>query len=366
MSLLTGKAGVITFNFFYLKYFGINGEKKFQKDIQLVAENSFNYKHPTFCTGKPGINWFFTFLYKNQIIDEEDWNFICSDDEYFAEFSLNTLKKGNYDFLHGAIGIAYYFLYAKPQFSSSFFSQFFFILNSLIENSVNKSTIPAYNHETDQVIANQVNLGLSHGIPSILKFSLQCYKQNICPDQAKQLYRNISNFLVANVNKDHTHCYFPFSIDFNDSRAIKNRLAWCYGDLSLAYILYQAGVVYSDKKIIDFSLEILRNCTQKKDYIDTLVMDGGLCHGSAGVAHIYNRLWVSTNEYIFKEATNFWIHKTIDFANMYGGQYKKYVLTTKEYNSEPSLLEGAAGVGLVLLSYLSGDLSWDYCLMLND
>jgi hypothetical protein len=96
--------------------------------------------------------------------------------------------------------------------------------------------------------------------------------------------------------------------------------------------------------------------------------DSGICHGSAGIAHIYNKVWHDTQQPVFKDACDYWIQKTLDMAIYTDGiaGYKKYGGPNAAYEKTPALIDGAAGIGLVLLSYLTGDFCWDYCFMLNN
>ena len=90
---------------------------------------------------------------------------------------------------------------------------------------------------------------------------------------------------------------------------------------------------------------MLYHSTHRRTVEETQVFDAGICHGSAGVAHIYNRMWHYTKDPVFKEATDFWIQKTLDFAVHEDGVagYKKYNPTTKAYENDYGLLEGRSG-----------------------
>ncbi len=375
LSLIGGKAGEALYNFMYLKYLSVTSNIESQNEIQQdtlqqIAEDAllYNYTYPTFSSGKAGINWFFTFLYKNELIDKEDWEFLCEDDNELAKTALSLLENDNYDFLHGATGIAYHLLYAKSSLFTEFYSRVFVLLNLLANKSTEKITIPNYDSEKKQFDPIQINLGLSHGIPSILKFCMQCYKQNVCATEARLMAQDIINYLTTHTNEDKSSSYFPYSVEVNKEINTPSRLAWCYGDLSIGYVLYQAGLLFNDQKTRDFSLEVLVHSTKRQDLAEARVMDASICHGAAGIAHIYNKMWHYTKDSIFKQACDFWIQKTLDFATYEDGVagYKQHNPVTSTFENDYGLLEGAAGIGLVLLSYLTSDFSWDYCLMLND
>lgn len=366
LSLYSGDAGIQLFNYLYLD----NGnmiDDEFQIKFETLAENSVSYSYSTFCTGYSGINWFFKFLHKKGILDSENRDLLCYRDEELEKASLNMLKMGNYDFLHGACGIAYYLLYSPRTVSDEYYASLFSLLNSLIYKSINKDLIPKYDFATARINPNEINLGLAHGIPSILKFCVQCYKQGVCVAESEKLGRKIIDYLLTNTNDDISRSYFSSSIS-PGKEFTASRLAWCYGDLGAGVILYQAGITFGLKNIVDFSLKILIHSSKRRTTDETSIFDAGICHGTAGVAHIYNKMWHHTQNEVFKEACDFWIQKTLEFSIHSDGiaGYKTYNPIKKVYNNESSLLEGAAGIGLVLMSYLNGDFSWDYCLMLND
>jgi len=181
ISLYGGLSGIVLFRFAYLKYL-TSTRKKYNKDIlpiQELAEYAIEPANdPAFATGRAGVSWLFTHLYRNDLLSQEDRDLLCSDDAELETAALQLLEQGNYDFIHGAIGIGYYFLYAGG-YSETFFPSFLHLLHGLIAASTDKAMIPAFSPRENRSTPNVVNMGLSHGIPSILKFCLQCCKQHI-------------------------------------------------------------------------------------------------------------------------------------------------------------------------------------------
>jgi class I lanthipeptide synthase len=367
-ALLTGDAGIQLFNLLYLENINRMDDEAFQSNMQLLAESSLSFSNPMFCGGFAGTNWFYKYLYEKGVFSEEDVSMLCYRDRDLEIMSMQMLQVGNYDFLHGAVGIAYYLLYSPNTTSEKYFSDVFEVLNSLIDKSANKDSIPDYDRSIRSILRSEVNFGLSHGIPSILKFCVQCFKKGICMHASRKLAWQIIDYLLANTNPAPAINYFPYNVSTEKETERFTRLAWCYGDLGIGIVLYQAGIAFQDKSLVDFSMEVLSHSTKRRDMREARVFDAGVCHGSAGVAHIYNRIWHYTKNPVFKEACEYWIQKTLDFSTYEDGVggYKKYEPLKKEYKNESGLLAGTTGIGLVLLSYLTGDFSWDYCLMLND
>jgi lantibiotic modifying enzyme len=105
----------------------------------------------------------------------------------------------------------------------------------------------------------------------------------------------------------------------------------------------------------------------------TIVSDGGLCHGAAGCAHMYNRLYQETGEAAFKDAALKWY--TILFDTYYrpgkgASSFLAYSHNSetnqKEYKKNSGFLNGTAGIGLSILAGLSDtEPKWDYCMLLS-
>ena len=361
-SLYGGLAGSLLLKTYYNLYIE-NNKIEITQELEHLIDNCLENSYTSISNGKAGINWFFSYLNRKELIDKEDRENLCSDDVFLKTSSLYYLAQNNWDFLHGGLGIAYYALYNPMNFDVEYFNNVFNELFRICDLN------PKYKMFIDDQIDNKerVNLGLAHGLPSVLKFCVQSYKQEVCKNQAKKLAYKIIDFLLNNSFKNELdYCYYPPTI--SEGKKIPSRLAWCYGDLGIGFILYQAGLVFNDIKIKNFAMEILISCTKRRKFQDTIIFDAGICHGSAGVAHIFNKMAHYTDNVIFKEAADFWIIKTLEFAthkNGIGG-YKSYTHKDEKWEKNVSFLEGSIGIGLVLSSYLTGEFSWDYCLMLND
>ena len=148
-----------------------------------------------------------------------------------------------------------------------------------------------------------------------------------------------------------------------------SRLAWCYGDLGIGIALYQTAMIIKDKNLEMESLEILKHTTKRRDLQENRVIDAGLCHGTAGIAHIYNRMFNYTGDEIFKESALYWIDQTLKFGKFPDGFAGYKTWKTEKYGgwvNDTGLLEGIAGVGLMFISALSDiEPRWDHCLLLS-
>jgi len=366
ISLLGGGPGIILFKLYYLKHIKQNDLAEIEADIQEFSEFSLNNnRYPSFCSGQAGLNWFFNFLFKQGYIEKGDYELIGSTDFVLAKASLEYLKRDCYDFLHGAVGIAHHLVYTKKRALKPFLGE---LLDGIIKLMGKENPVLHHFDFDSYSLANRkINPSLSHGMTSVLKLCLECYQNKIYKRKSKFIAKNILNFLLSNVNSDHSYSYFPYVYDSDNNENQQSRLSWCYGDLTIAYVMRQYGILFEDQTVEKKAMEILYHSSmRRKD--ESGIVDAGFCHGTAGVAYIFNKLWHSTKDTVFQDASQYWLQKTIDYPFHQDGLagYKKYDHLSKEWVNDSGLLEGVAGIGLTIISCLFQDYSWDYCLMLND
>jgi hypothetical protein len=365
LSLYSGMAGKCLFALLYCQYFKEGKiDDNLKSSIQEIIDGYLDVRPYSLASGKAGINWLYLQMYNWELIETNDLEEICVEDINLFKTSIFALSSGNYDFLHGSLGIAYYLLARKAD--TKLMTEYFKELELLFTKRKD-GMISSYDLSNNIIEQDKVNLSLSHGIVSILKFCLQCYKEKICVNQAQSLGERIISYLInmQNLNKD--KCYFPnFVLDHRQDNQ-QSRLAWCYGDLTTAFVLFQSALTFDDKDLEKFALEVFNHTMSRTKEDQTFVKDAGICHGSSGIAHIYNKMWHSTGEVIFREACDYWMDRTLKYSinNDTVSGFKMYDAQSRQYQTCQGLLEGTSGIGLVLLSYLTGDFSWDYCIMLN-
>jgi len=89
----------------------------------------------------------------------------------------------------------------------------------------------------------------------------------------------------------------------------------------------------------------------------TGVRDAGICHGSAGLGHIYNRLYQVSGEATFKEAATSWFTHTLRMRRPGEGVAGFLFWSTPtgqeqdlSWIADKSLLNGVTGTALALLA----------------
>ncbi|HEU5057441.1 MAG TPA: lanthionine synthetase C family protein [Kofleriaceae bacterium] len=203
-----------------------------------------------------------------------------------------------------------------------------------------------------RVYAGYVNGGVPHGVPGVVA--------GLAPVAgAEELVSGAAAWLCAHRLPD--GC-FPGAV--RDQPETPVRHGWCYGDPGVAAALYRAGRLDPDWRGI--ALERAR-FVGGLDLAGARLHDASLCHGAAGVAHILNRFHQDSGDAALGEAARAWFRRAIGMAKE--GQGIGGYLFARENDervADPSVLTGAAGVGLALLAAATPVApDWDRILLLS-
>ncbi|GAB3742793.1 lanthionine synthetase LanC family protein [Spirosoma lituiforme] len=317
--------------------------------------------------GITGLGFIINYLYKNNQCED----YLSSLNEEIVEiikpFYLNNYKNIDLDYMNGIPGILIYLI------ENNLFEMIELYIDNLIEENYLENTGGKWSIES---LLNEnsknINVGLSHGIICHLYIFRKIYEKGFMKEKMLTLINKLYIFLlkikVEPIFNDES--YFG-SIFQKDGHKINSRLAWCYGDLSIGFLLLKVAISINNFEIQKLALDILLFSTKRKTFDNTKILDAGFCHGSSGVAYIYKKIYDLTCMVQFNECYKFWINFTINNFNFEDGigGYKFYIPDKDQkfsWVNNLSLLEGACGVGLVLLNYKFNDIShWDQMLMLD-
>ena len=214
------------------------------------------------------------------------------------------------------------------------------------------------------------NLSMSHGIASLVLILGKIYTLGINKKQTEILITGAINYIVSQEQEtEKYYSYFSSTIKTISNQNGASRLAWCYGDLGISVAIWNASQIIKNKEWENKALEILHYSTNRTDLAKNRVIDAGLCHGAAGIAHIFNRMYINTKDKEFKKAADYWYAETLKMAN-----HKESLSGYKAWRSEEyggwieyfGFLEGIAGIGLTLMSAISDiEPDWDEILLLS-
>lgn len=219
------------------------------------------------------------------------------------------------------------------------------------------------------------NLGLAHGIPGIIALLGHCVSQGIATPRAERLLTAAMEWLLTRDHPGHGRSRFEnWELPGTRSTASRgSRQAWCYGDPGIAVAILSAGWALSQAEWVRIAMSVLHDSVRQAS-VDAGVVDAALCHGAAGLAHIYNRVFQLTGDELVGHAAREWLLRTIRMRTTAGyGGYQAYRPTGFEgesdetpWRNDASLLTGSAGIGLTLLAAVTDrPPAWDRRLLIS-
>ena len=374
--LYMGKSGICLFLAYY-QAVNKQAECDLEQLVDAIINDAVQYKIHGYLevTYYAEMAWLLCHLYEKKQIRFDLDECLAEIDDSLYEGMVLSLNNKEYGCVNGAISISLYFYYRyilgdvkyKP-----YLEQFVDLLReSAIETDTMMKWICEINSDTHE---QGCNLGIAHGIPGILLFLRKLYLLNIKRNRISTMIVKICNFLWLQKHSLSDHPSYFYNV-CTDTYGYDSKLGWCYGDLSVGYSLYQASSLpgLESNKIKGKVVEVLMSTTERTVSSNIPIVDAGLCHGTAGIAHLYDRLHHQTKEIRFKEAALYWYKETMRMAKFdseYAGYRLPYYLKTSEKEISElhnlSFLPGIAGTGLSLLSAIYPiEPSWDMCLLLS-
>lgn len=362
--VLNGLSGVILF---FAKVYEFYKKDEILNDlynkIGVLLSHIDKKEGPTLCSGLSGICWLLRYLDSKKLVDCDDIDDILNNiDVYIYHLYVNYFIN-DLDYLHGGLGIAYYFLLSDNKASKDASKMF---LNKLIETKVELDDGSClWKTQLEDVRKSKcvtvVNFSLSHGMAAIIVF-LAKYYETTKDKEAEKLIRQTVKYYVNNVNPPDYYSVFSNWIDLEEpDERNESRLAWCYGDLGIAMALSYAGSVLNDSTIISFSAFVAKKTTHR--FSNSQITDATICHGSSGVSLIYYYLYQMLGDDLYKDSALFWLNDTLGRIDSI--DFDKTPLNTSQLNNENTLLTGLSGVGIALLSLITEyKESWSEILLL--
>jgi lantibiotic biosynthesis protein len=211
----------------------------------------------------------------------------------------------------------------------------------------------------------QYNLGVSHGVAGVISVLGMCAAAGIMSaDQRATLDRAV-DWLLAQKQHGKRWC---FSNAIAKGRpAGRDRLAWCYGDPGIAAALFTAARHRGHPGWEAAALDVARTAARRPmDPEDSEIVDAGLCHGSVGLAHLFNRMHQASSDPLLAEAARAWYRYTVDMQRPGVGIAGYEFFAAPGWKPLTGFLSGLSGVGLGLLAGVSStEPRWDQFLAVS-
>ncbi|MFH8238592.1 lanthionine synthetase C family protein [Streptomyces sp. NPDC018321] len=217
------------------------------------------------------------------------------------------------------------------------------------------------------------NVGVAHGISGPLALLALADRAGYRVPGGREAVRRMTEWVLAKERTDAWGPYWPGRVAFEeetgeglvgpgteesrtaraDGSARTARAGWCYGVTGIAWSLHLAGTALGDEAVTSRALAAMRGAL-RRPLPRATAADAGVCHGRAGMVHAGARLAAATgDDALWADVDEGVTALVAAFTGDSAFGYRQHLWTPDgavELDS-PSLLDGAAGVALVLASY---------------
>jgi lantibiotic modifying enzyme len=182
------------------------------------------------------------------------------------------------------------------------------------------------------------NLGVAHGVPAIVAVLAAAAARGV--DRAESLAREGLTWILTQIGDGDVPVWVTPNHDAKPGRQV----GWCYGSPGISAALLFASRALGDEAAEQAAIALAcRAAAQRED--GSNVTDPWICHGAAGVAHGFNRLYQATGRAELAKAARYWFDRTLDMELV---------------DDDHGLLNGSTGLALCLLAATSDiDPEWD-------
>lgn len=217
------------------------------------------------------------------------------------------------------------------------------------------------------------NLGIAHGVPAVIALLGQAYAAGI--ERVRPLLDGAVRWLLRCKRRPGAGSVFPPFVDPGSTELRSSRAAWCYGDPGVAIALFGAGLRAAEPHWQGEALWVAHHAARRPPE-DTRVNGAGMCHGTAGLGHIFNRLFQATRDPVFGGAARWWFKRTLALRSPGHGPAGYPVRRAQgaeratdpheDWIADPCLLTGVTGIALALLAAISNiEPRWDRMFLTN-
>lgn len=225
-------------------------------------------------------------------------------------------------------------------------------------------------HWSHQYPDGYLNCGLAHGIPGPLALLALAFRDGVQVPGSEDAIMRTADWLVAHQVKDAWGINWPTVCSVNYTPVAEpmrpgTRAAWCYGTPGVARALWLAGEALNCTAYREIAIAGMQAVYQRP--IPLRGIDSAcFCHGIAGLLQVTLRFANDTGQPVFSEAAQALTRQLLELYE------KESVLGYRNLEKEgvlvdhPWLLDGAAGVTLVLLAAsTSCEPVWDRLFLLS-
>ncbi len=300
--------------------------------------------------GFTGVAWVVEHLDGGQCPSEDDDPNSDVDQALVALLSRQPWR-GDFDLLQGLVGWGVYALERLPRPSAT--AIFALVLARLAECAGRRAWVVLGRGPRHG--AAGPDLGMAHGIGGVIALLARAVILGAAgPDAVPILSAAVDGVLGSEVL---------------ERESADGDLAWCAGTCGLSVALLGAGRACSRPAWQQQALHLAQVAAGR--YLDVVHgFDPALCHGTAGLSHLFHRMHLATGDPGQLNAARHWLRRTLAQRRPGSGIggflcRARGADGTFGWASQPGFLGGAAGIGLALLAASSPIRpEWDRLLLL--
>lgn len=215
------------------------------------------------------------------------------------------------------------------------------------------------------------NTGVAHGAAGVIALLGKVLRAGVdvaTAAVARELLGEAVAWLLSQELAEGAVGCFPWAVAPSIARE-PARLAWCAGDLGIAAALWIAARGAREPDWERAAQRVALRAAQRTE-ANAGVVDVGLCHGAAGVAHLFHRLYRQTGDARLADASRAWFGRVLAMREEGRGiagfrAYDPDARGKLRWRNTAGFLTGAAGVALALVAATGGDAGWDRALLVS-
>jgi class I lanthipeptide synthase len=222
--------------------------------------------------------------------------------------------------------------------------------------------------DREEYPAGRADLGMAHGVAGAVGLLGALYGAGVERATVRPLLEGAVRWLLAQAVATESGPTYPIWVapGFDPEPA---RSAWCYGDPGTAAALWMAGRGVGDSKWTREAVALACRAAERPP-AETGVVNAAFCHGTAGLGHLYNRLYQATGEPRLGRAAVYWLERTLEWCDLAQTDGGSWVAPSADSEQAPwtgiELTRGVAGIALVLLAAAAPvEPSWDRMFLLS-
>ena len=374
LSVLAGDAGKALY-YAYLEQccpdrgFGQKGCEHMELAVEALSQTAMV---PDLYCGFTGVAWAAEQLQESVVEPPEDEDPNAEVDDALRHFLARSPWQGPYDLISGLVGFAVYALRRLPRRTAVECLEL--VVERFAELAVERGDGVTWYTNADELVNESreffkdgyENLGVAHGVPGVIAVLARTCAAGVASGTARPLLDGAVRWLLAQ-KLEGCDSVFPTAVapgvDVKYSRA-----AWCYGDPGVAATLLVAARAVGEPDWETEALSLARHSARRPEET-TGVRDACLCHGAAGLAHLFNRMYQATGDEVLAAAARAWYTRVLEMRQPgqgCGGYLGWGVVGEGEraWSADSTFLSGAIGIGLAMLAG-AGDVDpwWDELLL---